>query len=381
MRMMKIGIDARELQEKPTGVGRYLKTLLLYLPELIPEASFMLYHHSPFACELPHPERLDTRLIRRGIIPLNSYWEQVLLPREVMKDDVSLFFSPGYFLPLSLLIPRVVAIHDLSFEAHPEGFSLKERIRRRRFTRKAAEIADLVITDSHFSREEILRFYRLPEEKVKVVYLGVDPLFKPVPDEEKLSLLRRKLELNEDHKVILFAGSILPRRHIPELIRALPRIISRLPEAILVVAGENRTFPYIDLPLLASKLGVRDCVRFCGFVGEEALNLLYNLASVFVYLSDYEGFGLPPLEAMAAGTPVITSETSSLIELYRKAAWLLSSFEPEEIADAVVRLVASSGERNTLVDKGLALSEKFTSKRMAEEVASLLKPFLGGAVG
>jgi len=378
---MKIGIDARELQGRPTGVGRYLKTLLLHLPELLPECKFVLYHSTRFACELPNLSRLTLRLIPKGLIPLNTYWEQFVLPREVKKDRLSLFFSPGYFLPLSLSLPRVVAIHDISFETHPEWFSLKERIRRRRFIRKAAEIADLVLTDSRFSKEELLRYYHLPEEKVKVVYLGVDPFFKPIDDEEKLSELRDKLELERDEKIILFAGSILPRRRIPELIRALPLILRQVPEAILVIAGENRTFPYINLPLLASELGVRERVRFCGFMGEEALNLLYNLASVFIYLSDYEGFGLPPLEAMAVGTPVVTSDSSSLRELYQGSALLLSSFEPKEIADGVVSLLLEEEKRDELIAKGFSLAEKLSSRRMAEEVASLLKPLLGNALG
>ena len=357
--MGRIGIDARELEGRPTGVGRYLRNLLSCWAEESLRDSFYLYSHThlkghPYLASPGfHLHHLSSRLLQSGV-----YWEQCLLPPYIKRHKIELFFGPGYSLPLRLKCKRAVTVHDVSFEAHPEWFSPRERFRRRFFCRQAVRRANVVLAISNFTKEELIRYYKIPEEKVKTIYLCVDPCFRLMANDEPLESLRRSLNLTG--RVLLYAGAILNRRGIPEVIKAFGEVAKRVPDVTLVLVGENRTYPWIDLPALVAGLGLEDKVKLLGYVNDEDLVMLYNIAEIFIYLSSYEGFGLPPLEAMACGTPVILQDTPAVREVFGNNAMVLTRAEVPLIVEAMVELLEDEGKREEMIKRGAQLTKKFS---------------------
>ena len=363
---LKIGIDCSEMEGKPTGVGRYLLNLLRYWREFAPEHEYLCYfmgeipsadflYRSPFSLKLLYPVPVKSRLL----------WEQWQLLQESRRDRVDLFFSPGYSVPLRLSCPGAMTIHDISFEAHPEWFPLADGIKRRYICRQAVMRADTVFTDSRFSCGEIITHYQVPPSKIKVIPIGVEKKYfqrQPSPVSEAL-----KERLAIKGRIILHVGTILNRRAIPDLLRGFSHIARRFPDVTLVIVGENRTYPRIDLAGLLQALQVTASVILLDFIPEKQLLALYSLADLFIYLSHYEGFGLPPLEAMCFGLPVVISGTGALREIYGDAAFVVEQITPDAIASALECLLEDRGAREALSTRGTALTERYPWKKTADQ--------------
>jgi glycosyltransferase involved in cell wall biosynthesis len=335
-RPLTIGIDARELLGEATGVGRYLGELLrrwIALPDAA-SRQFVLYTPEPlpFVASAPPGSRLREVVAGSG---RGTWWEQTHLRRAVRSNPPDVFFAGAYTAPLALGVPLAVTIHDVSFAAHPEWFRPREGARRRLLTRQAARAAEVVFTDSQFSRNEILERLSVPGERVRVIPPGVTP--RP-PGRAREPL-------------VLFAGSIFNRRRLPATITAFAAATATRPEAQLVIAGADRTYPSIDLAALAQAAGVGKRVELRDYVTEAELDALYARASVFVFLSEYEGFGLTPLEALSARVPIVVLDTPVAREVYGDAAWYVPR-------DADVR-VATQAIRTLLEDE--AARERFLS--------------------
>jgi len=298
---MRIGVDARELAGRATGVGRYLSGLLQEWARAGHDArhEFVLYAAQP----LPMP--LDARRFATRIVagPTGTWWEQARLPRAIRRDHLDVWFSPAYSAPLLLNLPIVVAIHDVSFAAHPEWFRVQEGVRRRWLTRQSAHRARAVITISEFSKREIVEHLSVPEAKIHVVPPGVtstahpsDPLpnpQSPIPGPYR----------------VLYVGSIFNRRHVVDLIRAFATIARRHADVSLDIVGDNRSYPHQDLRAAIAAEGLHTRVRWHEYISEEQLRDLYAAAGAFAFLSEYEGLGLTPLEALAAGVPPVLLDT------------------------------------------------------------------------
>jgi glycosyltransferase involved in cell wall biosynthesis len=327
---MKIGIDARELMGRPTGVGRYLSELLrvwsapesgvagrhdvvLYGPAPLTEAS-----QAAFA-----PLRAVQRVVAGGG---GTAWEQVSLRRAVAADHLDVYFAPAYTAPFGTGCPRVVTIHDLSFYAHPEWFSWREGLRRRVLTRATARRAAVVVTDSLFSAAEIDAHLGVPASRVRVIPLGVAP---PAP----VGVVSTPDASREP--LILYVGSIFNRRRLPDLMRAFAGLRESHADARLLIIGENRTFPRQDLDRIAAGCGITDRVAIRRYVPDDELAQAYRTASVFAFLSEYEGFGLTPLEAMACGIPAVVLETPVAREICQDGAVYVS---PGDIAGTTAAL-------------------------------------------
>lgn len=374
--MSKIGIDARELEGRPTGVGRYLKNLLTCWAKENLEDSFYLYSRShlggyPFlSSSLFHLHHFSSRLLQSGF-----YWEQLILPPHLKRDKIELFFGPGYSLPLRLKGKGAVTVHDVSFEAHPEWFPPRERFRRRFLCRQAVRRADVVFAVSNFTKEEIIRCYRVPEEKVKVTYNCLDSSFRPIADAEQLESFRRRHNLTG--RILLYTGAILNRRGIPEVIKAFGEVVKKFPELTLVLIGDNRTYPWIDLPALVASSGLENKVKLLDYVGDEDLVMFYNIAEIFIYLSSYEGFGLPPLEALACGTPVILQDSPAVREVFGNAPMMLPRAEVPLIAEAVIELLDAEGETEEMVRRAAQFIRKFSCTTTARLTLKHLHKVLG----
>ncbi len=322
---LTIGIDARELLGETTGVGRYLGELLRrWVVDRGRVRQFLLYAPQalPFVKTLPADAPLRQVVIGSGT---GTWWEQTHLRRAVRADNPDVFFAPAYTAPLALRVPLVVTIHDVSFAAHPEWFTPREGARRRLLTRQAARSADLILTDSEFSRGEIVERLSAPVDRLMVVPPGV-------------TCRPRAASRARTQPMVLFVGSIFNRRRLPETIAAFAQATARRPEARLVIVGADRSHPPLHLDTLAAAAGVGDRVDVQRYLSDAELDSLYQRASVFVFLSDYEGFGLTPLEALSAGVPIVVKDTPVAREVYGDAAWYV---DHADLVGGATRAIAS----------------------------------------
>ncbi|MDP1569023.1 MAG: glycosyltransferase family 1 protein [Vicinamibacterales bacterium] len=332
---MRIGIDARELTGRPTGVGRYLVELLTEWAG-DPDAArhtFTLYTHATPAW-LPEAFRSSVRIVPGAG---GTRWEQRDLARAIAADRPGVFFAPGYTAPLTAAAPVVVAVHDVSFFAHPEWFGWREGLRRRHLTAWSARRARRVITISEFSRREIVAHIGLPEARIQVIYPGIRPPASPA------TAARDPL--------VLYVGSLFQRRHVDALITAFAQVRAGVPGARLEIVGENRTRPHIDFDALVARLGLGEAVSLRSYVDEATLGDLYDRAAVFVFLSAYEGFGLTPLEALAAGAAPVVLDTPVAREVLGPAARFVPPVAAVHgvIADALTDLLTDVPGRAALL--------------------------------
>jgi glycosyltransferase involved in cell wall biosynthesis len=334
---MRIAIDARELTGRPTGVGRYLAALLDQWAEspAARDHQWCLYAHR-------EPPRPDARW-PLAVLPGDggTRWEQWTLARRLAGDRPGVLFAPAYTAPLRAPCPVVLTVHDVSFAAHPEWFRAREGIRRRLLTRWSAGRARTVLTDSAFSRDELMRRLGVAPEKVRVIPLGVTRRTRAAPDGNE-----------KREPIILFVGALFRRRHVDRLIDAFVHSVAeRVPASRLEIVGEDRCHPPLDFGALvgqAARPSGRVSLR--SFVDEHVLSDLYARASVFAFLSEYEGFGLTPLEALAAGIPPLVFDTPVAREVYGSAARYMSvDASREVIADALVDLLTNPASREAIL--------------------------------
>ena len=339
---MRIAIDARELHGKPTGVGRYLSEILAAWKDLPAAAA-----HEIVLCA-PGPQE------GRG-----TAWEQFTLPRLVREARADVLFSPGYTGPILSAVPIVVAIHDVSFAAHPEWFGWKEGLRRRTLAKLTARRACKVVTISEFSKREIVQHLGIDPEKIEVIYIAAD---RKGP---------RRIE-NERNDLLLYVGSLFNRRHLTELIAAFGRLAKRRPGTRLEIVGDDRTNPPIDFQQLIAQAGIGDRIRIRSYVSEDELAALYASARGFVFLSEYEGFGLTPLEALAAGIPVVVLDTPVAREIYRGAAAYVARPDPTLIDAALDRVLFDETERTRILGEATGVLARYSWRDCAEKVLEIL---------
>ena len=343
---MRIGVDAREIGGRMTGVGRYLQCLLHEWGLSTPHHHWTLYSPDGHLALSPGlhgeiavvPGKGDTR------------WEQTALARAVRRDRPDVFFAPGYTAPLTTGVPLVVAMHDVSFAAHPEWYRWREGVRRRLLAKLAARKARTVITISAFSREEILRHLGVAPERVLVIPLGV-------------GLATASAASGRD-PLVLYVGSIFNRRHLPTLIDGFELLATRRPDARLEIVGANRTHPPQDLHALARRTGDHR-IRIRDWVDDEQLRELYRQASAFAFLSEYEGFGLTPLEALAAGIPPVVLETAVAREVLGDAALYVAGPDATLVADALDRAIGPGTDRDAVLQAAPSVLSRYDWRQTA----------------
>lgn len=355
---MRIGIDARELCGRATGVGRYLGGLLAEWAdeERARAHEFVLYAPEPVA--LP----LDARRFVVRIIPgaPGTWWEQVRLPKAAADDHLDVFFAPGYTAPLRLRTPTVVAIHDLSFVAHPEWFRPREGIRRRLLTRRSAERARAVITISSFSRQELMEQLGVPAARIHVIPPGINRVGgsgRSKPAEYR----------------VLYVGSILNRRHVTDLVKAFGRVARAHADASLDIVGDNRSHPHEDLPRAIAAEQVDGRIRWHQHISDEDLRALYGDARAFAFLSEYEGLGMTPLEALAAGVPPVVGDTLVARESCGDAALYVGVQDIGAIARALELALFDEPTRARLLAAAPATLEKYNWRRSAREALAVIE--------
>lgn len=356
---MRIGIDARELCGRATGAGRYLHGLLRCWgadESMARRHEFVLYAPQPLAVAFD-AHRFATRIVPGAP---NTWWEQVRLPPVAARDHLDVFFAPAYTAPLATRIPVVIAIHDVSFAAHPEWFSAREGLRRRTICRRAANRSRAVVTISEFSRREIVEHLGVAESRVHVIAPGITA---PAGSEPATSRRRS----------VLYVGSIFNRRRLPDLVRAFAVIARSHSDATLDIVGDDRTFPPENPGEAIARAGLGGRAVWRKFVPDDELGSLYWTARAFAFLSEYEGLGLTPLEALAAGVPPVLLDTPVARESCADAALYTARGDVAGVASALEQLLYDDRLRSRLLEAAAPVLSKYTWPRAARDTLALLE--------
>jgi len=378
-RSLHVLVDGRELVGQPTGVGRYLVNILR---EWAAEPD----HPHRYSVVLPAPATPDLLSLGGRMTwihePARSHgtrWEQTRLARVAAAIAPDVFFAAGYTAPLRLRCPYVLAVHDVSFFAHPEWFGAREGLRRRFVTRAAARRAQSVVTISEFSAREIERFLGVPRARLRLAPPGVSPGTEVDPWTTPGSPSSNDPGgLHESTPVpfVLYVGSLFTRRHLPELIDGFALAAARVPDARLVLVGDNRTRPPIDPAAMAARSGVAERVDWRRYVTDEDLRGLYRSARVFAFLSEYEGFGMTPMEALAHGVPLVLLDTEVSREVYGAGARYVS-LEPAALGAALTELLTDDTAHAALRDAGRERLTHFSWTRSAGVIRRALEEAAG----
>jgi glycosyltransferase involved in cell wall biosynthesis len=361
---MRVAIDARELCGRPTGVGRYLAGLLSAWArsDAARRHQWTLIAHAPIEGVERWP--VAVKVIGGGG---GTAWEEFSLPAAVRRERADILFAPGYTAPLTVATPLVLTIHDVSFFAHPEWFSFREGLRRRTLTAWSARRARRVITDTEFSRQEITARIGTPPARITTIPLGMSA--------------GRLHERIDGGALILYVGSIFERRRVDRLIAAFDAVVARVPDATLEIVGENRTKPpQLDLQALRSRSRHAHRITIRSYVDEGTLIDLYRRAAVFAFLSEYEGFGLTPLEALVQGVPPLVLDTAVARETLNGAArYVGADASDEEIAAALAELLTNPQTRRDVLDHaGQVLARYDWDRAGAQTLAVLEEAAVGG---
>lgn len=360
-RRVRIGIDARELCGHVTGVGRYLGGLLheWSIDDRARRHEFVLYAHQPLGVSLD-TRRFATRVVQGAG---GTRWEQQHLMAAAARDHLDTFFAPGYTAPIFSRVPLVVAIHDVSFAAHPEWFTAREGLRRRLLTRRAAAAARAVTTLSEFSKRELMDLLHVPEAKIHVIRPGISApsLQPPAPN------------LQPPAPRILYVGSIFNRRHVPDLIRALGQLARVHPNVQLDLVGEDRTHPREDIIAAIARQRANDLVRWHRYVSDAELSALYRSARAFAFLSEYEGLGLTPLEALAAGVPPVLLDTPVARESCAGAALYVPKGDVAATSSALEQTLFDEPTRRSLLGAAPAVLARYDWPRAARETLHVIE--------
>ncbi len=364
---MRIVIDARMITDEMHGIARYTYNLADRLTRLDQENEYILLAGSDSLAEFA-ADRPNCRLerVRSKFI---SVAEQAELPKVLKKLKADLFHSPSFVAPLYCPCRLIMTVHDVNHMVFPQYYGRIHQVYYRHVVRPSALKARKILTVSRFSRSEIIKFLGISPEKIIVTYNGIDNAFKVIDKTGVLEAVRRRYRLPA--KFALYVGNKKPHKNVERLMESFSRVRT---DCALVMTVE----PDSRLTALAEDLGLAGRVIFTGNVAGHDLPVLYNLAAVFVFPSLYEGFGLPPLEAMACGTPVITSNRSSLPEVTGEAALLVDPYSSEELTAAIDRVLQDEGLCREMAAKGLLQAAEFSWEETARQTLEVYKEVLKG---
>lgn len=362
---MRIVFDGRSIFPGMGGIGRAAAALARELPAALgpdAELTVLVGQQGPPRDALPEGCRVYTT----GAAMIDPGFEQFVLPGLLSKLGADLYHNHCFSVPVPLGgVCRVATVHDVVFRRHPELVDAWLRDYLDRWTRVSCELADAIVTVSDFSSREITELYGLPESFIHVIPNAVDPKFwriKPVP---------------ASPPYVLYVGALEPKKNVAALIEAfaaLPPAGSQTlsPRLVLVGGGGGASFDvHAHIPE-----AIAERVHVLGYVDEANLEVLYAGASVFCYLSEYEGFGLPPLEAMAAGVPCVVADRASLPEVTRGAAWLVDPADPDDVSGALSTLLEDADARAELTERGWSAARATSWTASAATLADLYRHLL-----
>jgi len=375
---MRIGLDGIPLTKLKTGVGHYTFELARALALAAPQDEFQLISptSSPASIKNFHEPGVPSNLqvIQAEVNSMSRHWWTIGLPWHIRRNPLALFHGTNYDVPLLGSCPTVLTIHDLVSYAHPETL-LPRSVRRARYRLPImARRATMIVTPTSVVRLEVCERLRIKPEKVVVVHDAPRGCFRPLAPNQSLATTRR---LGIDDDFLLFVGTIEPRKNLLTLIRSFENVLkntSLRPQ--LVIAGEegwltDELFGYVKVRDFGDRL------RWTGYVSDDDLCALYSSCRAFIYPSIYEGFGLPPLEAMACGAPVISSSIPSIREVLGTAARLVLPTDAAALTKSIIELWENSAERQRLSEAGQARAAEFSWESTARQTREVYEAALG----
>ena len=378
---MRIGIDYTAAVRQGGGIGRYTRNLIRALAQLDTENQYILFVAGGWGEGDglgPWPDSFQVRAI-----PLSDRWVHILwqrlrlpVPVQAITGALDLFHSPDFVLPPTGRTPSILTVHDLSFLRVPQFFVPGFREYLERAVSRAVDRAACILADSESTRVDLMQLMAVEPERVTVLYPGVEPRFRPVKEADMLAAVRARYDL--PGRFILGLSTVQPRKNFDGLIEAFRRLLARsadgpeIADLHLVIAG-GKGWMYEDTLALVKRAGLEGRVHFPGFVAEADLPALYCLAGAFAFPSWYEGFGLPVLEAMACGTPVVAADNSSLPEVVGEAGLLVDAGDPDALSEALGRLLRDEALQGRLFRAGLDQARCFTWEEAAQQLLHVYK--------
>ncbi len=369
---MRIGIDASSTIPPRTGIGNYTYNLLQALGRIDKENEYILYfnYFRPSKIipkfEQPNFEKVINRIPCRVQRVLHN---NLKLPIELFVGKIDVFHSPNYFLPPTRGAKGIITIHDITFKRFPETQTRSDTRYANKWVPEALKMANGIITDSQSAKRDIIELLGVPENKIDVIYGAVDQRFLPINDIQILQEVKMKYNLPE--KFLLYVGTLEPRKNISGLLQAFAILRQNISYKLVIAGGKG--WLYDEIFEIVRKLNLTEDVIFAGYVPDEDLPAFYNLADLFVFPSLYEGFGLPPLEAMACGVPVVCSNTSSLPEVAGDVAIMVDPYDVEGLAEAMHKILADVTLQQKMRAKGLKRAKLFSWEEAAKKTLAVYR--------
>lgn len=373
--MSTVGLNAHLLNMSASyrgaGIHRFIYHLLSELPEAAPQFRYVAYvNDRRIASPAPAMQIRHARW-HTGNPLARIAWEQMALPLASARDRLDLLHALAFARPVLARCPVVLTIYDMSFMRMPERFPVFQRRYLQWMTRYSARHAAAITVISQSTMQDVVELYGIAPERITVVYCGVDPQFQPLA---AVDVAQFRANKGLPDRFMLYLGTLEPRKNVAQVVRAF----AQLPAAIrpkLVIAGAQG-WGYDDVYAAARQSGVGSDIIFAGFVAQQELPLWYNAAELFVYPSHYEGFGLPVVEAMACGTPAITSNVSSLPEVAGDAALTVAPADTLALRDAMEQTLTDLPLRARMKERGLAQAARFTWPQVARQTAQVYSQVL-----
>lgn len=377
--MPTIGIDYTPAYEQGGGIGRLTRDLMTALSHRDTETDYRLFVSGVKQSELPpalapnfqwKPTRISPKWLAR-------IWHRtgLPLPVETFVGGVDLFHATDFTLPPTLFHTKtIVTVHDMSYVRVPDAASPKLKAYLDSVVPRSAHRASHVIADSQATKNDLMEFYDLPDDKISVLLSGIDSRYQKIRESSLLMTMRRIYNIPQQ-PYLFTIGTIQPRKNYSRVIRALKILRDRGSDLHLVIAG-GKGWLEDEMYKTIAETGLQDVVHLIGFADDEHIASLYSAAECVVFPSLYEGFGFPVLESMACGTPVVTSNVSSLPEVAGNAALMVNPYDVEAIADAIERILDDTELRETLIKGGFEQSKKFTWENSAQQLQKIYEAVL-----
>lgn len=369
---MHVCIDVSPTAQKHAGMGRYAGEIARTLAQDHPEIDLSLFYNGHGNTQLPdYLRNIPHKSVKVG----NKLWRLSILLSQLSRWPMNktfgvadVFHATNHLLAHFKQARTVYTLHDLIFLRYPEYHLPYNRWYLTLTTPLYLRAADIIVTPSECTRQDVIRFYQLPESKIKVIYEAAAPYFQPASDPALLYMVKQKYHLPD--RFILHVATIEPRKNLNRLLEVFQSLLVDWPELRLVLVGK-KGWLYESFFEKLNTMGLQECVIFPGYVDELELPAFYHLAELFVFPSIYEGFGLGPLEAMACGTPVISSNSSSLPEVVGDAGLLFEPTDTAALATALRQILSNPELSADLRQRGLRQAQKFSWAKAADELKQL----------